>query len=62
MILRLWRQLTSRRIDSVSDRWLGDQQRKSSRIEFEGVAIQFPIQKLMNDSAKLNRVRLRRRA
>ena len=32
--------------DRVSDRWLQEQKRRSSRIHFEGVAWRWPINKL----------------
>jgi len=39
-----------RRPDLVSATWLKEQQRRESRIEFHGVAIRWPIRKVLNDS------------
>jgi hypothetical protein len=36
--------------DRVSSEWMQEQLRKSSRIDFQGVRISFPIKKLLNDS------------
>ena len=51
-----------RRDDAVSQRWLKDQARQASRVEFHGVAIRWPIKKLVNDAGQFNRRRLRQSA
>ena len=45
---------------TVSAEWLRESERKSSRVEFVGVRIQFPIRKLVNESGKWNARRLKR--
>ena len=45
--------------DQVSAAWLKEQARLSSRIDFHGVRIQFPINKRRNESAQWNRHRLK---
>ena len=48
--------------NTVSVDWLRDQDRKESRIGFEGVAWKFPVKKILNDSSLWNTNKLRRSA
>lgn len=57
-----WLRFLKRPDVHVSERWLTDLDRKASRVEFEGVRIQFPIRKLLNEaSPRMNAERLRKR-
>jgi hypothetical protein len=47
--------------DLVSSDWLRDLQRRE-REEFHGPRMQWPVKKIMNDSALWNREKLRKRA
>ncbi len=47
--MRLFR-LLLRGADQMSSAWIAEQQRKSSRIDFQGVRIAFPIKKVINES------------
>lgn len=51
-----------RRRDVVSLGWLREQQRRESRVEYQGVAIRFPIEKLKDGAALWQTRKLKRRA
>ena len=62
MIAALWRRL--RHPDAVSLDWLREQDRRDNRVPSDGVAITWPINKLVNESPTLRRqaTALRRQA
>ena len=47
---------------AVSTDWLRRHERQQTRVEFHGVRMQWPVKKLINDSGRFNRHRLRRSA
>ena len=62
MLRAIWHRLTADRPLAVSESWLRDQERRSTRVEFVGVRWSWPINKLRNDAAKWNTAKLKRRA
>ena len=46
----------------VSNEWLSHHDRLSSRVDYHGPRLSFPIRKLANESSKWNARRLRRSA
>ncbi len=56
------RWLFKRRIDCVSRVWIAEQQRKSSRIDYQGVRWKFPVRKVLNEAGSFNRQKLKRSA
>ena len=48
--------------DAMSASWLKAQDAKASRVEFDGVAIQWPIQKQKNESPLWNARKMKKRA
>jgi len=62
MFLNLLRRLVAPR-EAMSASWLKAQERDSSRIDFEGVSIRWPINKLRDASSPIwNARKLKRRA
>lgn len=61
--MQLWRWLIGARPMFVSRKWLTDLDQQSSRVPYDGVRIQFPVKKLINEaSPRMNAARLRKRA
>ena len=50
------------REERVSRSWLRRHDQAQTRVEFHGVRMQWPVKKLINESARMNRHRLRRSA
>lgn len=50
-----------RRSDRVSLEWLRNQDRRESRIDFQSAQWRFPVRKLINEAANMNRYRLKRK-
>lgn len=49
-----------RKPDLMSAAWLAHQERQEQRIEFHGVAIRWPIKKLLNESPAWNKAKQKR--
>ena len=61
-MLRLLRSLITSREPCISDSWLAEHERKSTRVEFVGVHWAWPINKQRNEAAKWNSRKERRSA
>ena len=58
--MRLWPLL--RQHNLVSSEWLQNHQRRESRVQFDGVTIKWPINKVVNEHPKFQTYKLRTRA
>ncbi len=61
-VRRLWTALCGHSESRVSSAWLRSQDRLSSRVDYEGVSIRWPIQKTANESPLWQTRKLKRRA